>query len=843
MPAALTPTIARKRAGADAARVCDAGAIGQLGLGLGSPLIVAAGFLVLALISLEAARFGSRVAVIWPANALLLAALIRARPAAWPKLIAAALAANLAANLVAGDSAPVALLLASCNMFEAWLAALVLRRLRPEGLEISRPADLAVFAATSVGAALASAWPASIGLELTLGQAVSPNLAAWATADVLGLMIVTPCLLLLTREAMQALRADKRAWLFCGAHVAALFAIFATTGDRLLFLAMPTALMLTVGFERYGAAFALLSTAAVATGFALFGSGPIDLIEGPRSAQVVILQIFLTAATVSLLPIAGVLRQRESALAEATQARDEALRAKENALESRGLTELAEELTGIGYWTADPTSNRVEWSPGMYAIFRRSPDQGPWSQEELAAAIHPDDRQLQASVRAAVWAGELDRYDLEMRFRDDANEERILSVRGGVLRDENGEVIRFLSSYLDVTEERRRAAQLRESEIRYRLLAENSTDVIAIYDSGGVFSFISPAIQNILGYSPEELIGRSGAEFVHPEDVRGLIGAFGSDASGDLGELPKTTIQYRAIRKDGEVVWLEAHPRAILDPLTGALVEFQDTVRDITQRKLIELELEAERRKAEAAAKAKTDFLANMSHELRTPLTAIIGFTGLLGVTGQLGEKERKLVERINAASKTLMMLVNDVLDFTKLEQNAIELEWLQVDPRQAVEDAAALVAVQAESKGLDLRIDIAPDVPDVIQTDPVRLRQIMINLLSNAVKFTDQGWVRIRAETSQDGGLEISVADTGVGIPSEKLAEIFERFTQADVTVTRAYGGTGLGLAICKRLVELMGGEISVHSRMGEGSTFWFRIPKRGIVEVEEGAAQKAAG
>lgn len=230
--------------------------------------------------------------------------------------------------------------------------------------------------------------------------------------------------------------------------------------------------------------------------------------------------------------------------------------------------------------------------------------------------------------------------------------------------------------------------------------------------------------------------------------------------------------------------------------------------------------LQLARLEAEAANRAKTEFLANMSHEVRTPLTAIIGFAGILGASKTLGDPERRFVDRISSASQNLLTIVNDVLDLAKLESGELDLHVEPVDPVQVIAEAMDLVGAQAEAKGLTLALRATEAVPRVAADAP-RLRQVMLNLLSNAVKFTEKGGVTVTLSTLEGDGVEIAVADTGIGIPQDRLSQIFERFVQADSSISRTFGGTGLGLAISQRLARNMGGAITVTSTPGEGSVF----------------------
>jgi signal transduction histidine kinase len=267
------------------------------------------------------------------------------------------------------------------------------------------------------------------------------------------------------------------------------------------------------------------------------------------------------------------------------------------------------------------------------------------------------------------------------------------------------------------------------------------------------------------------------------------------------------------------------------------------------QRMLEQLEdalcaAETARHVAEEAMAAKSDFLANMSHELRTPLTSIIGFAGLLAIRDGLGPAERRMADRITAASRHLLGVINDVLDYSKLEADAVELDPAPFDLGEFVETTVDLVAAQAEAKGLELAVEVDEGVPMIIGDAP-RLRQVLLNFLSNAVKFTGTGAITVQAHACLVGAHAVEVTcgvrDTGVGVPPDRLGELFQRFVQADSSIARRFGGTGLGLAISQRLIELMGGQVGVESVEGEGSLFWFQITLP-VVPKAERKDEKAA-
>jgi signal transduction histidine kinase len=237
-------------------------------------------------------------------------------------------------------------------------------------------------------------------------------------------------------------------------------------------------------------------------------------------------------------------------------------------------------------------------------------------------------------------------------------------------------------------------------------------------------------------------------------------------------------------------------------------------------------QLEAAVSAAQSAAQVKSDFLANMSHELRTPLTSIIGFAGLLNASKDLGTRERHFAERIQVSSQTLLSLVNDVLDFAKLEAGRVEVALDEMAVEPFLNGILAQFRDQATTKGLELILRMDSGVPDIFRTDPHRARQVVTNLISNALKFTHAGCITLTVRPMGNGDLMIAVSDTGVGIAPDRLESVFDRFVQADSSISRKFGGTGLGLSISRRLAELMGGTLEVASTLGAGSTFTLRLP-----------------
>jgi PAS domain S-box-containing protein len=448
---------------------------------------------------------------------------------------------------------------------------------------------------------------------------------------------------------------------------------------------------------------------------------------------------------------------------------------------------------------------------------------------ELLRFVNPEDYPDLMAIRDRVEhlvPGQV--LDHEIRVKNDAGEWRILRDRCTLFTtDDEGKPRQILGTVLDITVRKKIETELQESVNLYQLLADNVTDLISKHSPSGVFLYVSPASETLLGYRPDELIGMHIHDLVHPDDREKIHPAeFDTDREEDV-----LTTTYRVLRKDGKTIWFETTNKRIRDEESGEILEVVAVSRDITDRQADQEALMHAMEIAETVNKAKSEFLANMSHEIRTPLNAIIGMTSLLFDT-DLSLEQRDYVETVRSSGDALLAIINDILDFSKIEAGRMELEQQPFDLRDCIESALDLVAQRAAEKQIDLAYFIGEHVPPNLIGDVTRLRQVLVNLLTNAVKFTNIGEVVVTV-TSQSLDANIyeiffAVQDTGIGIPEERMDRLFEAFSQIDASTTRKYGGSGLGLAISKRLVEIMGGHMWVESKMGEGSTFQFTIQAR---------------
>jgi PAS domain S-box-containing protein len=385
----------------------------------------------------------------------------------------------------------------------------------------------------------------------------------------------------------------------------------------------------------------------------------------------------------------------------------------------------------------------------------------------------------------------------------------------------------YLLVYHDVT-------AAKQAETRFRRLAEE-LPLVTYIDApegfagqgsaptasvGGHNVYMSPQCETTLGYPPADwAASKLWEQILHPDDRERVLAA--QRRFYETGE--PFRMEYRMIHRDGSVVWVHDQPVVVRDE-SGIPLYVQGFWVDITERKRVEEELRQARAEAEAATQAKSAFLATMSHEIRTPMNAVIGMTGLLLET-ELTTEQRGFAEVTRTSGEALLRIIDDILDYSKIEAGKLELEQEPFDLRECVESALEIIAARATEKNLELGFLVHEQMPAGIVGDPTRLRQVLLNLLSNAVKFTEEGEVVVELDAERAGGgrwhLHFRVRDTGIGIPQQRVGWLFESFSQVDASTTRRYGGTGLGLAISKRLVELMGGEIWAESREGAGSTF----------------------
>ena len=442
---------------------------------------------------------------------------------------------------------------------------------------------------------------------------------------------------------------------------------------------------------------------------------------------------------------------------------------------------------------------------------------------ELATPITPG---FEALVFKAS-RGIEDIYELTYVRKDGSRFPAVVSVTA--LRDAQRDIIGYLLIGTDNTarrlveaEQKKTDQRLRDQQFYTRSLIESNIDALMTTDPFGIITDVNKQMEALTGCTRDELIGAPFKNyFTDPDRAEAGIELV-------LREKSVTDYELTARARDGKNTVVSYNATTFYDrnrTLQGVFA----AARDVTESKRVEIELKEAKAAAESASRTKSDFLASMSHEIRTPLNAIMGIADLLAKT-ELTSEQRKYVQIFRRAGDNLLNLINDILDLSKVEASQLELERTGFSLVEHLEICMEMVATRAQEKGLILVCDIAPDVPVDLFGDPTRLRQVLLNLLGNAIKFTQSGTVslRVTSEASSEASstLRFTIVDTGIGIASDKLTRVFERFTQADSSTTRRFGGSGLGLTISKRLVELMGGRIWVESEVGNGSVFTFSVP-----------------
>ncbi len=521
----------------------------------------------------------------------------------------------------------------------------------------------------------------------------------------------------------------------------------------------------------------------------------------------------------------------------------------------RSLAE-AQRIARIGSWEWDLTSDTITGSEEVDAMFGSSTATEPWGYERFLGQVHPEDQSLvEQAVEAAI--NEHGSLDVTIRVLAD---ERWVWTRGRAVvhRDREGRLL-FSGTLQDVTE-------VVETQLALEDQVTQNTLMQAVASAANAASSLDELLLRarelvLLHDDWERAVG-----FRYDEGRLVPIAVAGDEPDPDRQER-ELTLAHRAVAERGPV-WDEsrltiAFP-VVLDEEVLAVVTITsapplyrhamieqmvrhvaDQMARVAWRERTADELERARDGAMEASRMKSDFLATMSHEIRTPLNGVIGLNDLLLRTG-LDPDQQRLAAGVQVASRALLGVLNDILDFSKIEAGHLELEVLDFEVREVVEQVVGVLGESARAKGLELVVSCAPEVPPMLAGDPTRLAQVLTNLVSNAVKFTDAGEVVVRA-TAEPGPeertmLRIAVSDTGIGVPAEKVAALFDPFTQADTSTTRVYGGTGLGLAICREIVQAMGGSITHHENPGGGSVFVVTVPLHPSASVLDDSADRHA-
>jgi PAS domain S-box-containing protein len=489
--------------------------------------------------------------------------------------------------------------------------------------------------------------------------------------------------------------------------------------------------------------------------------------------------------------------------------------------------------TSIGMALVSPDGRFLEVNRALCGILGYT--EGELLAKTFQDLTHPDDLDADRDLVRQLLANEITTYQVEKRYLCKDGRVAWVRVTVSLVHDAKGDPLYFVFQMQDITPYKAAGAALREAEARYRTLVEQIPAVVYVdpADALGSPLYVSPRVKSLLGYTADEWLAGANLwiELLHPDDRERILAevAYANETGQSL------SLEYRCLARDGREVWVHDEVTLVRDE-SGAPQYWQGFMVDITDRKRSEADLRAAKEAAEEASRLKSAFLRMATHELRTPLTIVSGYVELLAssTASRLTPEEREFIDIAQAGTKTLSRLVDDLLDLARIEAGRLDLAIRAVDVGEAIKQVHRMVSVQAAAKGIDSVVTIEPDLP-LVAADPDRLIQILLNLVGNAVKFTEQGHVQSTVRRAGDG-VEISVADTGIGIAPEAQATIFDEFRQADASTTRRFGGTGLGLAIAKRLVEMQGGTLTVESTVDVGSTFtlWLPAASPGLIRDE---------
>jgi len=470
----------------------------------------------------------------------------------------------------------------------------------------------------------------------------------------------------------------------------------------------------------------------------------------------------------------------------------------------------AQRLSRTGSFTWNFADDEITLSDEACRIYGFEPNTRP-SFQDYVGRIHPDDRD-KTRADADRFVGAKLPWESERRLLLPDGTLRHVHIFGIGAPTRSGRTWELMGAVMDVTATKRAEEELRASQERYAVTLASIGDGVITTDGQALVAFLNPVAERLTGWSEGEAIGRSLEEVLR--------------VTTDDGH-PKL------VSRAGIGVPVEVRQYPIIGNGTGG-EGVVVVVRDVTEHRraeeaeallLANVRLELAKEAAEAANRAKDEFLANVSHEIRTPMNAILGMTEVVLDTA-LTEEQRQWLRTVKSAGDSLLAIIDDLLDFSKMQAGKVDLAIADFSLRDELGEILRALALRASRKGLDLICDVGDEIPDELVGDAGRLRQILVNLIENAIKFTAEGEVVVKVALGPGGGLLFSVRDTGIGVSAQKHALIFEAFAQEDTSTTRTYGGTGLGLTIAARLAGLMGGTISLESELGQGSTFTLRAP-----------------
>lgn len=491
--------------------------------------------------------------------------------------------------------------------------------------------------------------------------------------------------------------------------------------------------------------------------------------------------------------------------------------------------ELAMSVANDGIWDWDLDSDTIIFDARYYTMMGYEANELPQTREQWQQRIHPEDLPRMKLCMAQYIEGTCNHYDVEMRFLCKNNHYLWIRSRGKIASmGKNGTPLRIVGTHADISDRREATQKLYQSEMLKKNILENIPDLMWLKDIKGIYLACNPMMERFLGVKTKNIIGKSDFDFFKPEEAKLILK---QDLETIRSEKPMIREVWLSFKGDNKKILYEmTHTTVKADD--GSLIGVLGTTHDITKRKENEEEIINAQLKAETANRSKSEFLANMSHEIRTPMNAILGFTEILQRL-ETDSKKSHYIDTIHTSGQSLLHLINDILDLSRIESGKMELQNHAIAIKTLATELDSLFAQKVYDKGLSFECVIDENIPDVVIIDESRLRQVLINLIGNAVKFTHQGFIKliIKSELINDPNanrvnLTFTVSDSGIGIPKEQQETIFSSFTQVKGQKETLYGGTGLGLTITLKIIELMKGKISVEGSVGIGTSFNVFIP-----------------
>ena len=776
------------------------------------------------------------IAAVWPVNAVLLITLLKSRRAHWPSLFLWFGLGEFSAHLLIGHMRAEALLVLLGHSMEVLIAALIVGRHPASGL-ISTARVTRLFVGGLLGC-LASTAIMMAGWS-TLG---TPSMlldgALWFFADFLGLLLFAPLVsALASRQTSKGEQIDWKSFFQMGLVIAVTFGVFAQSNYPFLFFVPPILVPITLRHGVRGAAAALIVVSLIAIPFTYMGSGPTTLTQGDIVIHMLILQSFMAANSFMALALGAAVAERRRLNGQLRNSKRRIMQRSDQKKLLLAKAELAEQISQVGHWTLTPATGEVYWSSEVYRIHGVDPETFDPQLDAAVGFYHGEDEARVSEILARHMAsGEDWDFEASLQRRNDGAIRRVRSI-AKCHAGPDGSVESIFGVFKDITREYELYEHIAQQEEQYRLLAEHSTDIVLKFGMDGVINYASPSASIIM--DPKKAIGMRTVDFVIPEDRAFAIAITQALFKGDEAD-PNVSREYRVKLADGSIVWLEGNPQIIRDE-DGQPVEIVSTFRNVSERHEREKVLAQARLEAEASTVARTEFLSNMSHEIRTPLNGVLGFTDILKST-PLSDEQLSHVQRISSAGRILLEIVNDILDFSKIDAGRLDVEKRPYDLRTVVTDVVNLISAARPNPKVTITHQIAPDVAANVVGDETRTRQILTNLVGNAAKFTEAGHVMVDVRL-RGGKICMIVADTGAGIPADKLDHVFTGFSQADSSISRRFGGSGLGLSISRSLAQLMEGDLQLTSIEGEGTNAILTlpyIPDRRTGRTEAGAVKE---